>query len=196
MNDHIILALGWILFCVLHSVLAAGKVKRYVAVRSPVLNKYYRLFYTLFAFVTFAVMVIYEIRLPSPVLLNNSFAWIGYITGGAGLLIMFICIKKYFIGLTGIKALLQNRPFESKLEIKGIHTYMRHPLYLGTFLFIWGLFFIIPNLSVLISNTIIMGYTLIGIIYEEEKLVAEFGDAYKSYQKTTPKLIPRVTRKG
>ena len=195
-KDHIILAIGWILFCVLHSVFASGKVKRYVAAKHNFLNKYYRLFYTLFALITFIIMVVYEIRLSSSPVLNSSFKSLGYIVGIAGIIIMLVCIKKYFIGLTGIKALIQNRPFESKLEINGIHTYMRHPLYLGTFLFIWGLFFVIPNLSVLISNTIIMVYTIIGISFEELKLEAEFGDVYKSYKKQVPRLIPRFSRKG
>jgi methanethiol S-methyltransferase len=190
-KDHIILALGWILFCVLHSSLASGKVKRYIEHRSSFFHKYYRLFYSLFATVTFVMIVIYQVNLPSSFLLGKDFIWIGYPLAIAGAVIMLICIRKYFTGLTGLKALLTNSHFKPVLEVKGIHTYVRHPLYLGTFLFIWGLFFIIPQLSLLISNIIITIYTLIGIVYEEQKLEIIFGEQYKNYKATVPRIMPR-----
>jgi methanethiol S-methyltransferase len=191
-KQHLILAVAWILFCVLHSILASGSVKRWVSLHYPRLRKYYRLFYTLFAALTFIPVTIYEINLPSPFLLSKIYLWPGIIAGIAGALIMLVCIKKYFIGLTGLKALFTNQPFRAELEISGIHKFVRHPLYLGTFLFIWGLFFIIPHLSLLISNIVITVYTLTGIRFEEEKLVAEFGDTYKTYQKDVPKIIPKL----
>jgi methanethiol S-methyltransferase len=188
--EHIILAAGWILFCILHSVLASGRVKRYTSATHPHLSKYYRFYYTLFAAITFIAVVIYELRLPSPLLLPAGFRSFGYPVSIGGAVIMLICIRKYFTGLTGLKALFNKEPFHTNLEITGIHKYVRHPLYLGTFLFIWGLFFIIPHLSVLVSNAIITIYTIIGIYYEEEKLVDEFGDEYRSYQEQVPRLIP------
>lgn len=193
-KDHIILAIGWILFCVLHSVLAAGKVKRAVERRSVFFHKYYRLAYSLFAAVTFLLIIFYQVQLPSPLLLPKEIKWLGFPFAVAGGLVMLVCIRKYFTGLTGLKALLTNSHFEPVLEIKGIHNYVRHPLYLGTFLFIWGLFFIIPQLSLLIANMIITVYTLIGIVYEEQKLELIFGEDYKNYKTRVPKLIPRIFR--
>jgi methanethiol S-methyltransferase len=180
------------MFCVLHSILAAGSVKRWMLHQHIAMQKYYRLIYTLFAALSFTAVVLFEINLHSPFLLGKNFQLPGWVMGVTGLLIMLICIKKYFVGLTGLKALFTDQPFRAELEITGIHKYVRHPLYLGTFLFIWGLFFIIPHLSLLISNIIITLYTLIGIRYEEEKLVAEFGDAYTSYQKQVPMILPRL----
>jgi protein-S-isoprenylcysteine O-methyltransferase Ste14 len=43
----------------------------------------------------------------------------------------------------------------------------------------------------LITDFIITVYTLLAIRLEEEKLVAEFGDQYRRYQRSVPKLIPR-----
>jgi protein-S-isoprenylcysteine O-methyltransferase Ste14 len=68
---------------------------------------------------------------------------------------------------------------------------MRHPLYLGTFLFLWGLWLLFPTVSLLLANIVITGYTLYAIRLEEEKLVAEFGEQYIRYQQQVPKLIPR-----
>jgi protein-S-isoprenylcysteine O-methyltransferase Ste14 len=81
--------------------------------------------------------------------------------------------------------------------ITGIHRYMRHPLYTGTFLAIWGAWVLFPFLSLLLSNAVITGYTLLAIRLEEEKLVAAFGDDYKAYQQRVPKLLPhwRIGRK-
>lgn len=94
------------------------------------------------------------------------------------------------MGLSGLRSLVQEENY-SELHISGIHRYVRHPLYLGTFLFIWGLFIVFPTLSLLISNSVITIYTLIGIKLEEKKLVLEFKEQYKAYQKTVPKLIPK-----
>ena len=34
-------------------------------------------------------------------------------------------------------------------------------------------------------------YFFIGSIFEERKLVREFGDAYRAYQQRVPRLLPR-----
>jgi protein-S-isoprenylcysteine O-methyltransferase Ste14 len=103
---------------------------------------------------------------------------------------MLVCIRKYFVSLSGLKSLYQEEP-AAELMITGIHRYMRHPLYSGTFLAIWGLWVLWPSASLLIANAVITIYTLLAIRLEEEKLVAEFGDQYRLYQQKVPKLIPR-----
>ncbi|RYZ50825.1 MAG: isoprenylcysteine carboxylmethyltransferase family protein [Chitinophagaceae bacterium] len=115
----------------------------------------------------------------------------GIIIGLLGLVIMFICIKKYFVSLSGIKSLVEEKP-STELMIAGIHRYTRHPLYLGTFLAIWGAWFLFPTLSLFVSNIVITLYTLYAIQLEETKLVAEFGDQYRKYQQSVPKLLPRL----
>src|SRR6478672_2333626 len=145
--------------------------------------KYYRLLYTVFAFLTFGLVVWYQMLLPSPLLyVPHLFTTaVGGIVALVGLCIMVICIKKYFLSLSGLKSLFQERP-SHQLMISGIHRYVRHPLYLGTFMALWSAFLVYPLLSLFITNVLITAYTLIGITFEERKLIAEFGDAYKSYQ--------------
>ncbi len=192
LQQHIFLAAGWILFCVLHSVLAAINIKKRVAELKPKWFPYYRVFYTVFAFATFGAVVLYELYLSSPLLflsvgLVRLAGWIITIVGAG---IMFICVRKYFLNLSGLKSLIANEVVANELRIDGIHRFVRHPLYLGTFIFIWGAWMVFPYLSLLISNSIITGYTLLGIILEEKKLVLEFGDAYKKYMKEVPRLVP------
>ena len=105
---------------------------------------------------------------------------------------MIICIKKYFLSLSGIKSLFENKAVANELRIDGIHKYVRHPLYLGTFIFIWGIFLVYPYLSLFIAFSIITLYTVFALRFEEEKLVAEFGDAYLDYKVKVPAIIPFI----
>lgn len=195
-EKHFILALLWSLFCVLHSLLASTALKQKLATTMGKSFKHYRLLYTLFAFATLGVVVYYQIELASPYIYSpNTLAMVAGITiGGAGLVIMAVCIKKYFLSLSGLKSLFQEKP-ATTLMLNGIHRFVRHPLYAGTFMAIWGAFIALPLLSLLIANFIITVYTLIGIELEEKKLEAEFGAEYKTYQQKVPKLIPALRLK-
>lgn len=153
--------------------------------------QYYRIYYTLFAFVTFAAILYYQVQLTSPLLwlITTVTEIAGGIVAVAGLTLMGICIRKYFFSLSGLKSLFTGSKANT-LMISGIHKYMRHPLYLGTFVFIWGLWIMLPYASLLIANTIITAYTLIGIRLEEEKLMKEYGEEYRKYRQTVPMLLP------
>ena len=117
----------------------------------------------------------------------------GVIAGISGLSVMIICIKKYFYEMSGLQA-IQDSGAKNTLQQSGLHKYVRHPLYLGTLLFIWGLFFIFPWLNNLIAAVIISVYILIGIRLEEKKLLEEFGHVYANYISQVPMLIPRARR--
>jgi protein-S-isoprenylcysteine O-methyltransferase Ste14 len=192
-GQHILLALGWVLFCVLHSLFARISIKQWMAKKWGNGFKYYRLYYTLFAFMSFAAIIVYELRIFSPYLFSPTVVsyTTGILVGVLGVVIMSLCIKKYFLNLSGLKTLFIDEVNTGNiLIINGIHRYVRHPLYLGTFLFIWGLFIFMPFTSLLISNFIITIYTLIGIRFEEDKLIKEFGPPYEEYKKRVPKIIP------
>jgi len=190
-QQHLFLALLWLLFCVLHSLLASAGLKQKLINRLGSRFKYYRIFYTLFAFFTLGIVIYYQVNIISPFVFekNRLTNIAGGITGVVGLIIMAVCIKKYFLSLSGLKSLFQESP-TATLMINGIHRYVRHPLYAGTFMAIWGVFLLLPYLSLLIANLIITVYTLIGIELEEKKLIAEFGTDYKNYRQTVPKLFP------
>lgn len=192
LQTHILLAVLWIAYCVLHSVLASLWVKKAVQIKLGNAFRHYRLFYTVFAALSLLANVYYQLRLTSTAILPASLLMqtAGALIGLTGIVIMLVCIKKYFVSLSGIKSLVQETP-STELMIKGIHRYARHPLYLGTFLAIWGAWLLFPTLSLLISNVVITLYTLYAIQLEEAKLVAEFGDQYRKYQQSVPKLIPR-----
>ena len=48
---------------------------------------------------------------------------------------------------------------------------------------------------ILVTNLVLTAYFVIGAILEERKLVAEFGEEYREYQKRVPMLVPGRKRK-
>ena len=198
MIEHIFLALIWIIYCVTHSLLADPGWKKNMQTLLGNGFRYYRLGYTVFAFLGLTLIVFYQYQLKSTILFRGSslLSVAGWILFISGILIMLICINKYFISLSGLQSLVKEPP-RSQLMISGLHRFVRHPLYLGTFMTIWAGFLLLPLLSLLISNTIITIYTLIGIELEEKKLILEFGEDYRQYKNRVPRLFPiRFKRKS
>lgn len=193
MYQYLFLVFAWLLFGVLHSVLAAGVVKRAAMDLMKQSYKYYRLFYSLFATATLAWVLHTHFSItgtliwrPPPV--EKIMAGIGVI---AGLAIMLVCIKKYFLYLSGIDIFLGKNNATGILQQHGMHAYVRHPLYFGTLLFVWALFFEYPYLNNLVSCICITVYTWLGLYFEEKKLVLEYGEVYRHYQRRVPALLPK-----
>jgi len=71
---------------------------------------------------------------------------------------------------------------------RGPYRWVRHPLYLSSLLMIWSY----PNLTLdrLLFNLLFTIWVVIAILLEERGLVATFGEAYRSYQREVPILIP------
>ena len=188
LKTHIILALGWIIYCLLHSVFASQWFKQKAAKWMGKNFKYYRFFYSVFATISFFAIVIYHFSIETKRIFSPGIGL--QITGGI-LVITGLVVMALYIFNTGLRWLIIHDK-EQKLVQNGIHRYVRHPLYSGTFLLIWGLWLVFPSLGLLIVNIIITIYTLIAIRFEEQKLVSEFGEKYINYKKTTPMIMPRL----
>ena len=191
-QHHILLALAWIIFCVIHSVLAARSIKLKIGKYFRDHIRWYRPVYVIIAALTFGAIIYYQLSIPAELLykINSASLITGSVIGVSGIIRMVYCIVKYFSLISGLNSLLFKNS-NSKLLTTGLHRYVRHPLYFGTFLFIWGMFIALPYLSWLISSTIITIYTLIGIRYEEAILMDQYGDSYKEYKRTVPMILPR-----
>ena len=78
----------------------------------------------------------------------------------------------------------------SPLVRTGLYRFVRHPLYTFTL----AAFLVAPVMTLdrfwLFSVCLL--YLRFAIPQEEKKLVAQFGDAYRDYQKTTPALLPSL----
>ena len=191
--SHFILAILWVAYCVLHSVLASTTVKHRLQRRMRSGFRFYRIGYTIFSFLALVAILIYQFSIRTTFIFNPSIIIksIAVILMALGSGIMLLMIWKYFMQLSGVRW-LSHEDVKSKLEVRGLHRYVRHPLYLGTFVFIWGWFILSPSISFLISSSIITIYTLIALRFEEQKLIEEFGDDYIQYRKKVPSLIPKL----
>jgi protein-S-isoprenylcysteine O-methyltransferase Ste14 len=106
---------------------------------------------------------------------------------------MLLFTRRFFFDLSGAD-IFRKKKLTQQLIRTDFYKYVRHPLYAATLLFVWGIFFWQPLLSNLISCICITVYTIIGIHFEEKKLVKEFGDSYAVYRSQTPMLIPKLSR--
>ena len=192
---HYILIILWAAYYVLHSVLAATYVKNYFK-KKLYFFRYYRLTYTVVVTVLLAGILWYQYSIESPLLWNIPLLKIPAILLLIipGSIIGFISIKKYFVLLSGIRAVYEKAPAH-ELKINGIHRFVRHPLYTGTIMVVWGSYFVFPYLNNLIAVVLLTVYVIVGIRFEEKKLIAEFGGQYLDYMKEVPPLVPDITNR-
>ncbi len=78
----------------------------------------------------------------------------------------------------------------SHLVVDGLHRYVRHPLYTSSLIVLWLISPMTANRMAFVVGVTLYFYA--GSIFEEHKLVAEFGEAYREYQRRVPRLIPRI----
>ncbi len=196
MARHFWLIAFWILFGALHSVIASLWFKAWVKNLFGSWFRFYRLFYSAFSVLTLALILwfhfsIKSIRLWDVPPLTKPLAGLML---SAGIFLLLPCCLKYFKQVSGI-GVWTKKDKTPVLEKDGLHGWVRHPLYLGTLIFIWALFIFYPWLNGLVTCFMISAYTLIGIRWEEKKLVHEFGAAYEKYQQEVPMILPFFRRR-
>jgi methanethiol S-methyltransferase len=188
-KPEIILALLWLAYGFIHTVLAMNSVKNIF----KGIIKYYRLIYNGLAILLILPILNYQFSIPSQLLLEKSL--LNQILGGlmmtSGLFLAYKALTSYdlaeFVGTQS----LQHSPKPSAFKQDELSSVIRHPLYLGILVFLWGWFGFSGLLSSLITALALTVYIRIGIYFEEKKLVEQFGKAYQDYQKKVPMLIPR-----
>lgn len=90
----------------------------------------------------------------------------------------------------GIKPADQNEAlFQS-----GWYARVRHPLYLGLAMIFLGYFLVAGTVSALIHLICLIIYLPIGIYFEEQNLVDQFGQEYIAYQKKVPAFFPKFKK--
>jgi protein-S-isoprenylcysteine O-methyltransferase Ste14 len=82
---------------------------------------------------------------------------------------------------------------QHQLQSSGVFKHIRHPSYSGLLLYYIGLGVVQANwLSLLVLICLPLSAVLYRIPLEEKMLNNRFGEAYKTYQKNTYKLLPYV----
>jgi protein-S-isoprenylcysteine O-methyltransferase Ste14 len=92
----------------------------------------------------------------------------------------------------GLRQLTRGEAAKPRLIVDGLYRWVRHPLYTAGLAFIW--FTPWMSTSVLALNLALTAYIYIGSGLEEQRLLTEFGEAYRTYARQTPRLLPRLRR--
>lgn len=187
-----IFALSTATYFVMHSVLASHRVKNLLIDRW-ISKKYYRLAYNTVAIITLLLLVYLFQQIQSTYLFSSSLvSYIGLVFAIIGILLLFYALSQYNLGeFSGMEQLREEtHPSPQKLKTNGFNSIVRHPLYFAGLIIIWGLFIFSPSSKGLIAALITSAYLYFGTKLEEQKLVLEFGEEYKDYQKRVGMLVP------
>jgi methanethiol S-methyltransferase len=180
------LAGGWVIYFLLHSVLAAEGVKHSL---KNLAGSSYRLIYSGIATVGLIVLLIWSGNIESERLFESAGAirYLSLMFTTFGVMTMQLAFRQY-----RLKSFLGFAEEKAELKIEGILKRLRHPIYSGLILVTIGFFLFIPTMASLVSCGCILGYLPIGMYLEERKLIAIFGEKYKEYKRNVPAIFPRI----
>ncbi len=175
-----------------HSLLASRRVKSW----SKQLfgrwhDRFYRLFFNLVGTVTFVPVLAVAGLTPGTLLYRISPPWL-WITAALQLAsvaaLFFALMQTDPLEFLGISQAMGETESSAQLVRTGLYRWVRHPLYTAGLVFIWSVPVMTSNILAL--NLGITLYLYIGSIFEERKLLDEFGETYQEYQQNVPRLIP------
>jgi protein-S-isoprenylcysteine O-methyltransferase Ste14 len=194
---NLLMALSWALFYILHTALAASKLKRILESKWPDHYKWYRLFYSILSTILFMGILIQAMFLPAvSIFSTNPYSqYAGYMVATAGVIVLLRSAKQISLSsFLGVRPISKS-PEKTELIISGIYSKVRHPLYVGLLGIFLGYFLVSGTVGALIHLGCLMVYLPIGIYFEEKNLLAEFGDRYRDYQKEVPAFFPKLHKK-
>lgn len=191
----LIVFLSVVVYGVVHSLLASNGIKNLARrLFGSHVDRWYRLAYNIFALISLLPVLALPALLPDKTLYVVAPPWV-YLT----LLGQVLAVGLLIVGFlqTGVWSFLGFRQLVAgdgkggtRLEVRGLYRYVRHPLYTAGLLFIWMTPVMTINVLALYLGLTI--YIVIGAYLEEGRLVQEFGAAYEDYKKGTPMLVPFV----
>ncbi|MHC1782105.1 MAG: isoprenylcysteine carboxylmethyltransferase family protein [Anaerolineaceae bacterium] len=189
----------WILlyflpYGLVHSWMASLSFKAFLENRWPNFYRgYYRLFYNLFSVVSFLPLLAFMAVLPDVDLYRIPAPW-SYLMRTlqlAALVLAFFSMTQTDIwSFLGLRQVINqdNGGGSSRFVSGSFYRWVRHPIYFFALLLLWLTPFMSWNgMGFNIGTTM---YLIVGMLFEERKLLREFGDEYARYQKQVPALIP------
>ncbi|MES9992409.1 MAG: hypothetical protein ABW098_10680 [Candidatus Thiodiazotropha sp.] len=192
-----LLAIAWILYFLLHSLLASLAVKHYFSRHLPQLMPWYRLLFNLFALILLIppLLLLWFYRSDPLWQWQGGMAWLAY-----GLMLVSLIgfiwsmgfyDSREFLGIRQLQQGQKDGDDRDRLRISPLHRFVRHPWYSLGLVLIWTQDMDSARLT---SALIVTAYLVLGSRLEEAKLLLWHGDAYRYYQQRVPGLIPRPWR--
>ena len=201
-GSQLIILFAVFVYGFVHSLLASlGAKQRARDWFGPGADRWYRLAYNFHGAVTFLPVLALVAALPDRPLYSVSFPWAYPMIAGqlAAVIALVVGVRQTGVWtFLGIRQFLETGqvPDQSseppRLATSGLYRWVRHPLYTAGLVFIWLTPVMTGNLLAL--NIGITIYLVVGALYEERKLVKEFGEDYLRYRERTPMLVPGLRR--
>ncbi len=194
-NEYIIIAFLWIAWCFAHSAMISITVTGYLKRILGDSFRFYRLFFNITAAITLVPVFLYSTSVPN----THFLCWDGYLriiqiaTIIAADVLLIIGLFHYdmqmFVGIRQVREKNTHTLMvrHGELDTSGILGMTRHPWYLAGIISVWAWDMGVPDI---IRNVIITAYFLIGTYLEEKKLINEFGEQYREYQRNVSMFFP------
>jgi protein-S-isoprenylcysteine O-methyltransferase Ste14 len=182
-----------VLWGIVHSLLASLGFKNFLGRTLGMgFMKSYRLLYNVFAVISILPVLYLVAVLPDRIVYEAASPWNYLMLAGQGIsaLLLFLAVLQTdALSFAGLRQMLEAEK-KDELVTGGFYRLVRHPLYTFGLAFLW----LSPSMTinVLVVYAAFTLYILIGIIFEERKLLHQFGQAYTDYKSVTPMLLPGI----
>jgi protein-S-isoprenylcysteine O-methyltransferase Ste14 len=184
------------LYGLLHSLLASDRAKRIAReALGPAADRWYRLAYNVEAGLLLLPGSALLVVLPDSLLYEfaSPWRWLAMLAQASALVGMaygvWLTDPWHFLGLRQIAGRAGNAD-SGRLVVAGPYRVVRHPLYTLGLILMWLTPRMSVNLFALFAAFTV--YIVVGTLFEERRLVREYGDAYREYRRRVPRLIPRL----
>jgi len=191
---YILLALAWTAYCTLHSAMISETATGFLKRRLGDSFRFYRLFFNSVAVLTLIPVLLYAHSLRQEAIFHWEGVWLvpRYLLLACGILLVVAGGRHYdfhqFIGIRQLRgASSGGLAAGGGIDSSGVLGLVRHPWYTAVVLLLWAGDL---DTAALVGNTVLTVYIVVGTLLEERKLVHEFGDAYRSYQREVSMFVP------
>lgn len=193
--NYLIVALMWSGFGVIHSFLISFQFSSWAKHIMGRYFSFFRLIYNLFSITLFVVLLSFTKTLDTELVIKFIPPWMiiqQVLMLASGAVIIWAFLSYDYLEFIGIRQIIdrsKKKDFAHPKTItkKGLLGIVRHPMYSATIIFMWSLD---STRADILTHIVLTIYILVGIIFEERKLVKQHGSAYTKYQEDVPALIP------
>ena len=191
---YLLLGLVWTAYCALHSAMISETATGFLRRRLGDAFRFYRLFFNLVAIGLLIPLVSYSTSLRQEAMFRWTGPWLAvrYALVAVGVLLFVSGGRHYslrqFIGISQLRGTpTGGLATGGGIDSSGVLGVIRHPWYAGLTLLFWARDL---DAAGFVVSSVLTVYILVGTLLEERKLVHEFGDAYRSYQRRVSMFVP------
>lgn len=188
-----LLAICWILYGIIHSVLASRACKGWFKAQFPDRFRVYRLGFNLFSVALLVPPLWLMFTYPGESLWHwpPAAGWLLNLAALAALAGFIAMMGSYdtreFFGFKQLRNKTTEVDDQAPMSLSWAHRFVRHPWYFFGLVLIWTREM---NAALLLSAIILTLYLVAGSRLEEHKLVLLYGEPYRRYMQRVPSLIP------